>query len=140
MIGSEALPFAKTGGLADVLGALPPALARLGWDVTVALPSYRGVDAGTILERFPVTVGGFTRDVAIHEAPLADGARAWLVDCPDLFDREAPHGTDGTDYPDNALRFAMLVRADAGVCRAPERRRRRSCTRTTGRRDSRRSI
>ena len=44
MIGSEAVPFAKTGGLADVLGALPPALARLGWDVTVALPRYRGVD------------------------------------------------------------------------------------------------
>jgi starch synthase len=111
MIGSEALPFAKTGGLADVLGALPPALARLGWDATVALPKYRGVDAGAILERFPVTVGGFTRDVAVHEAPLADGARAWLVDCPDLFDREAPYGVGGTDYPDNALRFAMLVRA-----------------------------
>ena len=43
IIGSEAVPFAKTGGLADVLGALPPALARLGWDVTVALPRYRGV-------------------------------------------------------------------------------------------------
>ena len=43
IIGSEAVPFAKTGGLADVLGALPPALARLGWDVTLALPRYRGV-------------------------------------------------------------------------------------------------
>src|SRR6185295_3263222 len=111
VVGSEAMPFAKTGGLADVLGALPPALARLGWDATVALPKYRGVAAGTVLERFPVTVGGFTREVAIHEAPLADGARAWLVDCPDLFDREAPYGVDGTDYPDNALRFAMFVRA-----------------------------
>ena len=111
MIGSEALPFAKTGGLADVLGALPPALARLGWDVTVALPKYRGVIAGAVVEQFPVTVGGFTRDVAIHEAPLADGARAWLVECPDLFDREAPYGVDGIDYPDNPLRFAMLVRA-----------------------------
>ncbi len=46
MIGSEALPFSKTGGLADVLGALPPALARLGWDVTLALPRYRGMSAG----------------------------------------------------------------------------------------------
>src|SRR5262245_33321225 len=111
MLGSEALPFAKTGGLADVLGALPPALARLGWDVTVALPKYRGVEAGSLVERFPVTVGGFTREVGIHEAPLADGARAWLVECPDLFDRKAPYGIDGTDYPDNALRFAMFVRA-----------------------------
>ena len=111
IIGSEALPFAKTGGLADVLGALPPALARLGWDVTVALPKYRGVTGGSLVEQFPVTVGGFTRDVAFAEAPLAGGARAWLVDCPDLFDRDGLYGADGTDYPDNALRFAMLVRA-----------------------------
>jgi starch synthase len=110
IIGSEALPFSKTGGLADVLGALPAALARLGWDVTVAVPKYRGVADGTLLERFPVTVGGFTRDVSFVEAPLSDGARAWLVDCPDLFDREALYGVGGVDYPDNALRFAMLVR------------------------------
>src|SRR3989442_4441134 len=111
MLGSEALPFAKTGGLADVLGALPPALARLGWDVPVALPKSRGVTGGSLVEQFPVTVGGFTRDVAFVEAPLADGARAWLVDCPDLYDRDGLYGADGTDYPDNALRFAMLVRA-----------------------------
>ena len=111
IIGSEALPFSKTGGLADVLGALPAALARLGWDVTVAIPKYRGGADGTLLERFPVTVGGFTRDVSFIEAPLDDGARAWLVDCPDLFDRDALYGTGGTDYPDNARRFAMLVRA-----------------------------
>src|SRR6266851_5699362 len=87
-IGSEALPFAKTGGLADVMAALPPAVARLGWDATVALPRYRGVEAGTILETFPVTVGGYTRDVTFYDAPIADGARALLVDCPDLYDRD----------------------------------------------------
>src|SRR5437764_9046356 len=82
LIGSEAQPFAKTGGLADVLGALPSALARLGWDVTVALPRYRGVSDGTLRETFPVSVGGFTRDVGFYDAPLGDGARALLVDCP----------------------------------------------------------
>src|SRR5262249_52788936 len=111
IIGSEALPFAKTGGLADVLGALPAALARLGWDVTVAIPKYRGVQGVVVLEHFPVTVGGFTREVSFAEAPVSDGARAWLVDCPDLFDRDALYGVNGADYPDNALRFAMLVRA-----------------------------
>ncbi|HEY2907593.1 MAG TPA: glycogen synthase GlgA [Vicinamibacterales bacterium] len=110
LIGSEAVPFAKTGGLADVLGALPPALARYGWDVTLALPRYRGVDAGALLERFSVTVGGYTRDVAVFEAPLGEGARAWLVDCPDLFHRDALYGTGNVDYPDNARRFAFLVR------------------------------
>lgn len=111
IIGSEAQPFSKSGGLADVLGTLPPALARLGWDVTFAVPRYRGGSTGSIVAQFPVTVGGFKRDVAFGEAPLGDGARAWLVDCPDLFDREALYDVDSTDYPDNALRFAMLVRA-----------------------------
>ena len=111
MIGSEAVPFARTGGLADVLGALPPALARLGWDVTLALPRYRGVTAGSLVDSFPVTVGGYARDVGFFEADLRDGARALLIDCPDLFDREAPYGVDNTEYPDNPRRFAMLVRA-----------------------------
>jgi starch synthase len=111
IIGSEARPFAKTGGLADVLGALPPALARLGWDTTVALPRYRGASVGAPVETFPVTVGGFSRDAAFYEAPLADGARALLIDCPDLYDRDALYGVDNSDYPDNPLRFAFLVRA-----------------------------
>ena len=105
MLGSEALPFSKTGGLADVLGALPLALARLGWDVTIALPRYRGVAAGVQVEQFPVTVGGFTREITFSEVPLAPAARAILVDCPDLYDRTGLYGSDGTDYPDNARRF-----------------------------------
>src|SRR5437773_6578058 len=111
IIGSEAVPFAKTGGLADVLGALPVALARLGWLVTLALPRYRGVDDGTLVERFPVTVGGFTSDVGFFEAPLADGARALLVECPELYDRDELYGVGNADYADNPRRFAVLVRA-----------------------------
>jgi starch synthase len=109
-IGSEARPFAKTGGLADVLGALPPAIARLGWDATVALPKYRGISGGTLVDAFPVSVGGYTREIRFFEAPLSDGARALLVDCPDLYDRPDLYASDSTDYPDNA-RFAMLARA-----------------------------
>src|SRR2546430_8347010 len=111
IVGSEAQPFAKTGGLADVLGALPPAVARLGWNVTLALPRYRGVAAGSVAETFPVTVGSFTRDAAFHDVPLGDGARALLIDCPDLYDRDALYGPSTGDYPDNALRFAFLARA-----------------------------
>ena len=111
-IASEAQPFAKTGGLADVLGGLPPALARLGCDVTVAVPKYRGVITdGRESERFPVTLGGYTSDVGFIEAPLADGARALLIDCPDLYDRDGIYGVGMVDFPDNARRFAMLVRA-----------------------------
>jgi starch synthase len=111
IVGSEARPFAKTGGLADVLGALPPALARLGWSATVVLPRYRGVDAGTFVESLPVSVGGFTRDAGFFDAPLGDGARAILVDCPELFDRPALYGSGNDDYADNARRFAFLARA-----------------------------
>jgi len=111
MIGSEALPFAKTGGLADVLGALPAALGRLGWNVTLALPRYRGVVAGSRTERFRLAIGGYMREVGFFEADLPNGARALLIDCPDLYDRDGLYGADGRDYPDNARRFAMLVRA-----------------------------
>jgi starch synthase len=111
MIGSEAVPFAKTGGLADVLGALPPALARLGWDVTLALPRYRGVTAGTLVERVPVSVGGYTREVGLYDAPMVDGARALLVECADLYDRDSLYAAGAEEYPDNARRFAVLVRA-----------------------------
>jgi starch synthase len=110
-IASEAQPFAKSGGLADVLGALPAAVARLGWAVTVALPKYRGVKAGSLIERFQVTMGGEHYDVGFFDAPMADGARALLVDCPELYERESLYGPDNTEYPDNARRFAMLARA-----------------------------
>jgi starch synthase len=111
LIGSEAQPFSKTGGLADVLGALPSALQRLGWDATVAIPRYRDVAAGTLVDTFPVTVGGYTRETGFYAAPLADGARALLIDCPDLYDRPGLYTVDNTDYPDNARRFAFLTRA-----------------------------
>jgi len=111
IIGSEAVPFTKTGGLADVLGALPPALARLGWDATLVMPRYRDVDAGVLAARFPVSVGGYTRDIGFYEAPLGDGARAILIDCPDLYHRDSLYASAGVDYPDNPRRFAVLARA-----------------------------
>jgi starch synthase len=111
LVGSEAVPFAKTGGLADVLGALPAALSRLGWCATVALPRYRGVTAGELVERFPVVIGGHWSDAAFFTAPLADGAQALLIDCAEFFDRDALYGIGNVDYPDNARRFAFLARA-----------------------------
>ena len=111
MIGSEALPFSKTGGLADVLGALPSALAKLGWDVTLVVPRYRGVSAGNYRETIGLRVGGVPIEVGIFEAPLSDGGRALLIDAPTLFDRETLYGVGNADYPDNPFRFAVLTRA-----------------------------
>ena len=112
MVASEAHPFAKTGGLAEVLGALPAALARLGHDVTVVLPKYRGVDdAGGTRIRHRIMLGRNEVPVDFVEYSLADGVRAALVDVPELFDRDGLYGERGRDYPDNALRFAVLSRA-----------------------------
>src|SRR5438067_1307224 len=107
MIGSEAVPFSKTGGLADVLGALPPALARLGWDVTLVVPRYRERRTGTLVDRFELRVGGMTADVGVFEAALGS-ARALLIDEGTLYDRDHLYATEIGDYPDNPRRFAVL--------------------------------
>jgi len=116
MVSSEAVPFAKTGGLGDVAGALPLALARLGHDVTLVLPRYRGTDGGNVLAHLPLVIGGRHFEVAFVEHLLADRARAILVDCPELYDRPGLYGVGNNDYPDNAVRFALLARSALEFC------------------------
>jgi starch synthase len=112
MVASEAHPFAKTGGLAEVLGALPAALARLGHDVTVVLPKYRGVDdAGAARTSHTFTLGETDVRLDFVEYRLADGVKAVLVDVPELFHRDGLYQSLGRDFPDNAWRFAVLSRA-----------------------------
>ncbi len=111
MVASEAVPFAKTGGLGDVAGALPLALARLGHQVTLVVPRYRGAAGGIIAGRESIALGGRTFDVTFLEHALGDRARAVLVDCAELYDRPELYGPGHTDYPDNAARFAVLARA-----------------------------
>ncbi len=111
MIASEAVPFAKTGGLADVLGALPAALARLGHDVTVFIPRYRGIPAGQAVGELDVSLSGRTLLARFEQHETAPGLRAVLVDCPELYDRAALYGIGNDDYPDNAVRFAFFSKA-----------------------------
>jgi starch synthase len=111
MVGSEALPFSKTGGLADVLGALPLALGKLGHRVTLVTPKYRGVQAHGTTRTIQVPgIGGAVADTHLIEQPLGENVRAVLVDRPELYDRESFYGAGG-DYPDNPRRFAFLCRA-----------------------------
>jgi len=109
MVASEAVPFAKTGGLADVIGALPRALVRLGHQVDVFMPRYRGLDGTRVLE-MPVALGAQVRTAAVH-ATAADGVRTLLVDHAAYFDRDYLYGTGGHDYPDNPERYAFLSQA-----------------------------
>ncbi len=110
MVASEVAPFAKTGGLADVLGALPRALARLGHDVEVVMPRYRGVTAGDRVGRITVRLGDRDLEAGVFAAS-ADGVRNVFVDQPGYYDREGVYGEGGQDYEDNAERFAFLGHA-----------------------------
>lgn len=108
MVASEAVPFSKSGGLADVVSSLSRALARLGHEVTVVTPRYRGVIPGESPHQVRASLGGHWFDGTIGRVPLGDGATALLVDCPPLYDREGLYFEQHIDYPDNPLRFAFL--------------------------------
>jgi starch synthase len=118
MVSSEAAPFAKTGGLADVVGALPAALRDYGDDVAVVIPRYGPIDltaARRVYDRLPVHLGPAVFQTSIYQAPAE--FPVYLVDCPPLFDRKGFYGEAGLDYPDNSIRFAVFARAALGVAR-----------------------
>lgn len=112
---SEMTPFAKTGGLADVAGALPPALRRIGADVHGVLPLYGGIDreAGGIApvgKGFTVKLDIGRENFTIHRADR-EGVPVYLLQCDHLFNRAGLYGEKNFDYPDNCRRFALFSRA-----------------------------
>jgi len=110
-VSSEGLPYSKTGGLADVVEALPKALVEAGHDVVVLLPRYRGNKIiATVISSVTVALGDHLRFPAIAEAPEVSGVRYYLVDDPEFFDREQLYGDKKGDYPDNAERFTEFSR------------------------------
>ena len=120
MVSSEVSPWAKTGGLADVVGALPPVLKNLGHDVAVVLPRYGGIELKTarrVWDHLWVHLGLDAFDCTVYRA--AAEFPVYLVDCPELFDgdRKGLYGEQGLDYPDNDVRFAVFARSAIGVAR-----------------------
>ena len=113
-LASEVTPYAKTGGLADVAGALPKFLAALGAEVRVFMPLYREVRRKNLpLEPIcepaaPGTGGG--RPACGVFAHRANGVTFCFVDRPEYFDRDGLYGTPAGDYPDNGERFAFFCR------------------------------
>lgn len=119
MVASEAAPYAKTGGLADVLGALPAALAERGQRVAVVIPAYRE-------NLYPQPTREAYRNLWIPVGPgyrvdireITNGAVTYyFVECPTLYDRDGIYGSGPIDFPDNHLRFATLAMAALGVAR-----------------------
>ena len=118
MVSSEAAPLAKTGGLADVVGALPAALREAGDEVAVVVPRYGSIDlkgARRVYDDIAIYLGLTRHDVVIYQAPAE--FPFYLVDCPPLFDRKGFYGEAGMDYPDNHIRFAVFARAALAVAR-----------------------
>ncbi len=115
-VASEVAPLAKTGGLADVAGALPPAVKRLGNDVRVIMPFYgavksAGVQARPLIPRLEVPLGRQTLTAGVFEARLDDSVPVYLIEREDLYDRPNLYGNALGDYYDNFERFAFLARA-----------------------------
>jgi len=117
LVSSEVAPFAKTGGLADVAGALPIALARLGHDVRVAMPAYstinyHGEQPVLALPHVNVMLGWKSYIANVSEARLPESTvPVYFISNPSFFNRSALYQERGQDYPDNAHRFAFFCKA-----------------------------
>ena len=111
---SECVPFSKTGGLADVVGALPRALVAAGHQVSVYVPRYRQTQlrgTQTVVSSITVPFDDRYRFCSVVSGGKQAGVSFYFVEYPPFFDREALYGTSAGDYPDNAERFALFSRA-----------------------------
>src|SRR5258707_10665139 len=113
-VASECVPFSKTGGLADVVGALPPVLAAAGHEVSGYVPRYRLTripEERTVVQSITVPFDDRYRFGSIVTGAGYPGVRFYFVDYPPYFDRDGLYGTSSGDFPDNAERFALFCRA-----------------------------
>ena len=121
MVAAEAEPFAKVGGLADVIGALPRALEKLGVSVTIAIPRYRTIDLSRFgFQPYPVTAGSRVHlgpellSYDVHRATMPDSSiDVFLIGNDRFFDRNGIYvdAETGKDYPDQADRWIFFQRA-----------------------------
>ncbi|MFN3479096.1 MAG: glycogen synthase GlgA [Thermodesulfovibrionales bacterium] len=108
---SEAVPYAKTGGLADVTGSLLREYLRLGEEAYLFLPLYR-----TVRNNFVVRSSGISINIRLGERLIKGQVfsiddRVFLIECDEFFDRDELYGTPHGDFPDNAQRFIFFSKA-----------------------------
>jgi starch synthase len=112
---SEGVPYSKTGGLADVVGALPPALVQLGHQVSVFLPRYKQTklppSAKTVIPSLTIPFDDKYRFCSVIDGATQSGVKFYFIEYPPFFERDALYGTSLGDYRDNAERFALYSRA-----------------------------
>jgi starch synthase len=121
MVASECVPFAKSGGLADVVGALPAALTKLGHEVIVVLPKYQGIDVDKYaikpIQNMGVWMGNRQEWCAVHNTSTQEGVTVYFIESKKFFDRAGLYfDADNRDYEDNPRRFGFLTRAALQLC------------------------
>ena len=122
VLAAEAAPYAKAGGLGDVIGALPSRLAELGVEPVVVLPFYREVrmqghhpeDSGAAIRMFH---GGREQTARILVQQRGQ-VRHWFIDNPEYFDRDGIYGPPGGEFGDSAERYGFLARGAIAAARA----------------------
>jgi starch synthase len=115
---SEGLPFSKTGGLADVIEALPKALVAQGHELAVVLPRYRGIQTSmVVMPSVTIPLGSRLRFPSIADGTMLNGVRYFFVDDPGYFDRDGIYGGSTGDFPDNAERFSEFCRATIEIAK-----------------------
>jgi len=122
LVSPEVVPFAKTGGLADVAGALPPVLKGVVNEVRIALPLYlevrrKNFSLTEVVQDIQVPVGRHMRSGAVFQAAMNKNITAYLVENDTYYDRDKLYGTPKGDYHDNAERFAFFCRTVLELCR-----------------------
>ena len=118
ILAAEIVPFAKVGGLADVVGALPKALQAFGHDVRLVMPRYRQVDPQhfqlrTVLDAVSVPMGSYQVQVEVRQGEIGNHIPVYMIDAPRYFDRENIYG-----YTDDGERFILFCRAALEAMRA----------------------
>ena len=124
-VASEGVPFAKTGGLADVVGTLPYALQELGVEVKVLMPYYGAVKQGKVpttrvAENLEVTLPDPLNQTFDLMAPESPDYPFWFVGRDEFYERSQLYGTPKGDYFDNLERFAFFSAAVLPICREME--------------------
>lgn len=120
---SEVVPFAKTGGLADVAGSLPVALKQLGHDIRVITPKYKVTDSKTfhltpVAESLDVPISNRMETCSILEGTLGDAVPVYFIKNDNYYHRDHLYGDSQGDYPDNAERFIYFSRSILEACKA----------------------
>jgi starch synthase len=122
MVASECAPFAKTGGLGDMVAGLSKALEDAGHDVRICVPLYASVDRvrwGLTFEKNAcVHMGGGEENwIGVHTGHLDGGVKVWFVEYQRFFGRRGIYDENNREYDDNAFRFGLLSKAAMQICK-----------------------